>query len=72
MTKSYMKRYILKYQNDIDERVLEEYPELPYSEEELNEMNYKEMKVAFTDLVKAEDETYKLYDKEVIRHGRSE
>lgn len=64
--------YILKYQIDLDERSLDDFPEIPYSKEDLDAMNGKELREALQNIFDAEQITENLYNAEVIRHGRSE
>lgn len=72
MTKANMKRYILKHQVDIDERIVEQFAEIPYTKEELDEFNYRQMQDAFNLMLDAEDMSDNLYREEFIKHGRSE
>lgn len=70
MTKADKIRYILKYQDDIDPEVVEDFQ--TYTKAELEEMRAREVTTIFLDLMEAEDMVYEDYQRNVIRHGRSE
>lgn len=70
MTKLDKIRYILKYQGDIDGRLIDGF--MTYTSKELKDMRVREVTTIFLDLMEAEDIMENIYKAETIRHGRSE
>jgi len=63
-------RYILKYQDDINGSLMDDFQ--TYTKKELEEMRAREVTTIFLDLMDAEAIMENIYEGETIRHGRSE
>jgi hypothetical protein len=72
MTKAQTIKYILKSQESLDDRVQEEFPDIPYTKEQLHEMSAKEVKEKLEYILLAEAISEAYYEAEYIKHGRSE
>ena len=71
MTKKEKIKYILAYQNDIDEMIGEDF-DFPYNKEYLIDADNEEINSIYRSLLEAEELTEDAYQRDYIRHGRAE